>query len=192
MVITFSSIEVHWNYFLAIEDDLERLSRFIEFDERNFNCFSIENARILLTAGAEVDVVSKQICRKLNPNSSADSINQYRDEITAVYSTIPDFEVFLPRFGPRFKPWDNWSQSGVPPFWWTAYNKVKHHRYAEYHRANLENVLKSVGGLFVLVLYLYIEKARVGELNPSPKLLRVSEDRSGGVSTAMNAILYNL
>ena len=56
-------IESHWNYFLAIEDDLERLSRHIEFDERNFKCFTIEISRILLAS------------------ATADNIHQYRDEI---------------------------------------------------------------------------------------------------------------
>jgi hypothetical protein len=81
MVITSIKIESHWNYLLAIEGDLERLSRFIEFDRQNFKCFSVEISRILLASGAEVDVVCKQICKKLNPNSSADKIHAYRDEI---------------------------------------------------------------------------------------------------------------
>ncbi len=89
MVIRSSKIESHWNYLLAIEGDLERLSRYIEFDERNFECFSIEISRILLTSGAEVDVVCKQICRKLNSGSSATSINLYRNEICAVYPPPP-------------------------------------------------------------------------------------------------------
>lgn len=182
MVITSKKIEAHWNYLLAIEGDLERLSRFIEFDERNFECFSIEISRILLACGAEVDVVCKQICKELNPNSSANSINRYRDEIRAAYPAVPDFEVLLPRYGLRLKPWTNWNEPRGVPIWWTAYNKIKHHRDTEYHRANLQNALNAVGGLFIIVLYLYKEKAEEGELVPSPKVLHVSEEHFGGVS----------
>jgi hypothetical protein len=182
MAITSIKIESHWNYLLAIEGDLERLSRFIEFDELNFPCFSVEIARILLVSGAEVDVVCKQICRKLNSGSSANNIYHYRDEICAAYPHIPDFKVLLPRYGLTLKPWENWSQLNSVPLWWTAYNKIKHHRDAEYHQANLGNALRAVSGLFIMVLYLYKEKAKIGELGPSPKLLHVSEKRFGGRS----------
>jgi hypothetical protein len=180
MVITFRKIESHWNYLLAIEGDLERLSRFIEFDERNFDCFSIEISRVLLTSGAEVDVVCKQICKKLNPSSSADRIHAYQNEILASYPTIPDFKVLLPRYGLTLTPWSNWNLPTNPPNWWIAYNKIKHHRDAEYHQANLQNALNAVGGLFIMVLYLYKEKAENGELWPPPLLLHVSEDHNGG------------
>ncbi len=132
-------MEAHWNYLLAIENDLEILSRYIEFDETNFECFSVEIARLLLTSGSEVDVVCKQLCRKLTPSSTADNIHEYRDEIKSIYPNIHDFDVLLPRYGLRLKPWGDWNIPDGVPSWWTAYNKVKHHRDSDYHRANLRN-----------------------------------------------------
>ena len=70
MAIRTQKIETHWNYLLAIENDLENLSCYIEFDKRNFTCFSMEAARILLASGAEIDVVCKQLCRKLDSAST--------------------------------------------------------------------------------------------------------------------------
>lgn len=180
MIIASAKTEVHWNYLLSIEKDLERLSRFIEFDEKNFECFSIEISRILLASAAEVDVVCKQICKNLNSTSIARGIHQYRNEILTVFSDIADFIVLLPRYGLSLKPWDNWSVSGGVPIWWTAYNKIKHNRDREYPRANLKNALNAVGGLFVMVLYLYKEKAKLGELAPPPQLLHVNEVHFGG------------
>jgi hypothetical protein len=183
MVIISKKTEAHWNYFLAIEDDLVRLSRFIEFDERNLDCFSIEISRILLASSAEVDVVCKQICKKLNAKSSARTINGYRDEILLAYPAIPHFEVLLPRHGLRLTPWINWSNPrNEPPIWWIAYNKIKHHRNTEYYRANLRNALNAACGLFVMVLYLYKEKAELGELGPSPQLLYVTQERFRGIT----------
>ena len=182
MANSSSKTEAHWNYLLAIEDDLERLSRFIEFDEGNFDCFSIEISRILLASGAEVDVVCKQICKKLNPRSSADKIHPYQNEILASYPTIPDFKVLLPRYGVTLTPWSNWNKLKNPPDWWKAYNKIKHHRDAQYDQANLRNALNAVGGLFVMVLYLYKEKAEEGELLPATKILHVGEDRFEGIT----------
>jgi DNA modification methylase len=180
MAISCRKVEAHWNYLLAIEGDLERLSRFIEFDERNFACFSIEISRILLASGAEVDVVCKQICKTLNPKSSAHNIHHYRDEILKTYPAIPDFEILLFRYGLSFKPWSNWATPNGVPYWWSAYNNIKHHRDAEYHQGNLHNALKAVGGLFIMVLYLYKEKAELGELVPAPRLIHVSEDHDNG------------
>jgi len=182
MVIKTQKIEPHWNYLLAIERDLDEISRYVEFDEKNFNCFSIEIARVLLASGAEVDVVCKQICKAIDANSSADSINKYRSEIGPVFPDIPQFQILLPRFGLTLTPWDEWSKPNGVPLWWTAYNKIKHHRDSEYHRANLKNALNSVAGLFVMVVYLYKDKARLGELLPSPQLLRVGEEHFGGTT----------
>ncbi len=182
MGIQTHKIESHWNYLLAIERDLDELSRYVEFDEKNFDCFSIEIARVLLAAGAEVDVVCKQICRVIDSKSSADSINKYRSEIKPVFPGIPQFGVLLPRFGLRLRPWDEWKKASGVPFWWTAYNRIKHHRDSEYHRANLKNALNAVAGLFVMVLYLYKHKAELGELLPSPELLRVDERHFGGTT----------
>ena|SRR5208283_2927614 len=180
MIIRTHKIESHWNYLLAIERDLDEISRYIEFDEKNFDCFSIEIARVLLTSAAEVDVVCKQICKSINPKSKADNINRYRGEILPVFPGIPQFQIILPRFGLALTPWDEWEKLDGVPFWWTAYNKVKHQRDSEYHRATLKNVLNSVAGLFVMVLYLYKEKASEGELCPSPQLLRVDESHFRG------------
>jgi hypothetical protein len=170
--ITTSKITSHWNYFLAIERDLEVLSRFIEFDERNFDCFSLEIARILLAAGAEVDVVCKQICRAKDPDSVADNIQAYRNEIVSHRSAISQFAVEIPRFGLSLHPWDEWKKPDGVPAWWTAHNKIKHHRHSHYDHANLKNALNGVAGLFVATLYLYQEQAEAGELVPTPQLLR--------------------
>src|SRR5258708_25330223 len=99
MAILAETIEPHWNYLLAIERDVERLARYVEFDERNFQCFSIEIARILLASGAEVDVVCKQLCQTLDANSLASNIHQYRDEIKKVFPQIQQFEVTISRYG---------------------------------------------------------------------------------------------
>jgi len=181
MGIATQKIEVHWNYFLALESDLDRISRYVEFDEENFKCFSIEIARVLMASAAEVDVVCKQLCKKIDPEA-AESINQYRYRIKRAYPDIHGFEVLLPRYGLKLKPWSKWRGNTGVPLWWTAYNKIKHHRDSEYYQGNLKNALNSVAGLFVMVLYLYKEKAELGELVPSPQLLRVTEEHFGGTT----------
>lgn len=191
MAILTAPSQTHWNYFLSIERDLEVLSRYVEFDVRNFDCFSIEIASILLAAGAEVDVVCKQVCRANNPRSRTSSINSYRTEINQILPGLPDFTVLIPRFGLTLQPWDEWhSQTGVP-HWWTAYNKIKHHRDSHYDRANLKNAINAVAGLFIVVLHLYRQAAIDGELAPTPQLLKVGPNHDGGFIIGGNPV-YNI
>ncbi|MGD1157930.1 MAG: hypothetical protein ABSA41_19190 [Terriglobia bacterium] len=182
MVIEARKIEPRWNYLLAIERDLAELSRYVEFDKKNFGCFSIEIARILLSCGAEVDVVCKRVCREINPKSAADNIHTYRTEIKPRFPGISEFQVLLQRFGLRLTPWDEWKKANGVPVWWTAYNRVKHERDSEYDKASVKNALNALAGLFVMNLHLLEAKGQLGELLPSPQLLSVDAGHIGGRS----------
>ena len=173
MGIQFESTGLHWNYLLALERDVERLSRYVEFDPRNYGCFSLEIARILMAAGAETDVICRQMCVAISPGSRPLNIRQYRDEIRKVWPDLPNYKVTIDRFGLTLRPWDEWNNNDGIPIWWTAYNKIKHRRDSEYHRASLHNALNAIAGLFVMVLHLYNERARAGRLLPPAQLLRV-------------------
>lgn len=155
---------IHWNYFLALESDLEQISRFIEFDKKNFRTYSIESAHLLLASSSEVDVIAKCICGLLEPNSPAENINQYREIIDR---NLPGFKkefVYIPRFSHRLQPWKNWS-SAQNPIWWRSYNKVKHERNEYFTEANLKNVLNSVNGLLITVFYFYKLKFSMSDPN---------------------------
>ena len=162
----------HWNYFLAIERDLDVLSRYVEFHDDNFKCYSLEIARILLAAGAEADVVCKLLYQP--GGSKSDGIDAHRKQITTLFPALPTFGVQIPQFGMKLEPWVNWT-SAKSPDWWMAYNKIKHERDSHFHLANLLNALNAVAGLFVVVLYLYRAKSQRGELLPNPQLLRVAD-----------------
>jgi hypothetical protein len=170
---------------MAFDSDLVELSRYVEFSEDNFGCYSLEVARILLASAAEVDVVCKLLCQPFDPN--ADNILQYRDALVPAIPSLPDSTVELHRFGLTLRPWDEWKTTKAGnrvPFWWSDYNKVKHKRSVHFQRANLKNTLNAVAGLFVLVLHLYRDKAVVGALSPRPQILDVPHSlvSAGGVS----------
>ncbi len=162
----------HWQYFLVMESDLEVASRFVYSSRDNFAAYSTEFAKILLSSASEVDVVAKALCRKIHPDKAYENINDYKDAITAKYPQLPAIEITLPRYGLSFKPWETW-QNNKNPDWWKSYNEVKHNRDTFFHKANLENTLLSVAGLFSLVLYYYHEQLEEPEFFwPSfPKLM---------------------
>ena len=160
MAILVRESKVHWNYFLALESDIVRLARFIEFREDNFQTYSIELARLIMAAAAEVDVVAKLVCKKLDPTSRPRNINGYASVILQAdgrrrkVSALTALTVLIPRYGLTLKPWISWTRE-APPLWWTAYNKVKHHRDTRFKDANLGNALNTVSALFSLTIYHY-------------------------------------
>ena len=175
-------MDLHWNFFLALERDVDVLSRYVEFDSRNYDCFSIEIARILVAASGEVDVVAKQICRAADSHSSARDMIDYRRELMRAYPRIPDFRVKMPRFGLDLKPFEQWKRHNGVPLWWKAHDKIKQEKNTQYHRASLKHALNAVAGLFVMVLHLYRDKAEAGELLPSPQLFRPDHAHDNGTT----------
>lgn len=145
---------IQWNYFLSIESDIERLSRFVEFNSANFKAYSIEIARLLLTVSSEADVVSKQLCNTIDSASNAKNISEYREIIKKHFPEFSKGAVTIPRYDLEFYPWKDWITDSTPD-WWKAYNKVKHQRDDFFALANLENVLNATSGLFILILHYY-------------------------------------
>jgi hypothetical protein len=169
------SILLHWNYFIALEEDLVRLSRFVELALGNFATYSIEISRLLLTSCSEVDIVLKQQCAAVETGARAENIDDYRNVLTARLPDIMMTSVALPRFGLEFTPWASWEKS-TNPYWWCDHNKVKHERDKYYPRANLGNALNSIAALLVALVFYYRTKEEVKWLMPAPQLFMVPRD----------------
>lgn len=187
MGIHYKQANIHWNYFLAIEKDFETLSRYIEFTESNNQVFSIELARLLMSATQETDVVLKQICQLVNPKGKAETINDYKE---VIINHIPEFigeSIHIHRFGMSSMPWENWGGKSNPD-WWQANNKIKHQRVTHFELANLKNKFNSIGGLLISILYYYNQilrndrgerlswKETTNVLKPSTALFRLQND----------------
>ena len=163
----------HWNYFLSIEEDIADVSRWVEFDKANFSCFSIQLARLLMVASAECDVIAKRLCDDIDKEAKAQSINRYREVIVERHPNLPESKVEIPRFGLELTPWLNWKKENYPPLWWSANNKVKHHRNTHFNQATLENALNSSAGLFMLLAIYYGRRER--SVTPAPTLFEPNE-----------------
>jgi len=148
--------KIFWNYFLALEDDLCTISRYIEFNKDNDGTYSIELVRLLLASSSEVDVVLKELCKLLdeNFNSENSDINDYKVVIKSKIQEFTKEKVYLKRYERILSPWQNWD-SECNPDWWRGYNNVKHHRTQHFDDAKLNYVLNSMAGLLVSVFYYY-------------------------------------
>lgn len=181
--------KIHWNYFIALEQDLEIVSRYIEFSEHNFSVYSIELAHLLFAAASEVDVMAKLLCKRLQPTANPDNISGYREILLDKLSDLPTIEVFITRYGLSFKPWENWLGPGNDnPLWWRSYNQVKHQRDTHFNKATLKNALNALGALLILIYCHYSyelaphdgerlsPKETMRQLEPELTLLRLPED----------------
>lgn len=179
------NIRPHWNYFLALEEDLEAISRYIEFCKANLGTYSIQLAHLLLSSASEIDTVAKCICSILQPSAKADNINEYRNIIKAGEDSetygfeipgMPDqvlpekhkhrlsaLHVYIPRYNMALIPWESWAKD-INPDWWKAYNDVKHERNHHFNKATLRNVLYSLSALLALN-YIYC-RLEISKANP--------------------------
>ena len=153
-MIKYGESKLHWNYFLALEKDVEVLSRYIEFCDDNRSVFSIELAHLLFAASSEVDVVCKAFCKMAATKSPRNNIDDYRKVILKTLPEFPHTKVTVSRFGMTLTPWENWG-NGVSPDWWQSHNKVKHERDKHFNQATLQNTLNAMAGLLVITFEYY-------------------------------------
>lgn len=178
MAIQRHATHVHWNFFLALEEDVERLARFVDLSGNNAT-YSIEIARLLLGACAETDVVLKQLVCRLEPGCRAEKLGGYFVPLVTRLPNFRKFEATIPRFGVKLRPWSGWRQDRAP-LWWSAHNKVKHERHDHFIQANLKNCLNAVAGLYAATLHLYAEDAEQALLNGQPRLFGCSPPHNAG------------
>jgi hypothetical protein len=197
-MIKVKANKLHWNYFLALEQDLERISRYIEFCKPNLKVFSIELAHLLLAAGSEVDVLAKCICEIIAPAAARANIDHYRLNITKEENLpiragpsnalspnpatkISALRVHILRYGLAFIPWENWARQKNPA-WRTCYNNVKHERNHYFHEASLQNAVNALGALLIMNYYyrlaLTVKSARPRRQVKGPSITRHLEPQS--------------
>ncbi len=157
MAIQVTESKLHWNYFIALENDFEKVARYIEFAEPNFDTYAIELAHLILAVSSEVDVVAKALCALKDAHSTPRDMDDCRDILCLHCPTLKEEQVFISRFGITLEPWSNWKENKNPD-WWKSYNKIKHQRNDHFQKANLKNALNSMAGLLVMVFYFYREK----------------------------------
>lgn len=186
-MMTFGTPKHHWNYFLAIEKDLEGLSRYIEFSNANLGTYSIELTHILLSASSEVDVIMKQLCTLIDSTQQTDNINDYKGIIQGKLPIFINEKICIDRFGLSYKPWENWTGTQNPN-WWRSYNNVKHQRNNYFNEANLQNTINAVGALLLTVVYYYKYafsneagqtvdfKETTRQLRPEASFMRINAD----------------
>lgn len=134
----------HWEKFKILEADLTTVSRYINICEDNLKTHSFELSALILRACTDVEIIRKRMTEKKDNGSAAARLFE-------LYPDIRDAEVFLPLWSLTFAPWKSLPDS--KPDWWKAYEEIKHDNSTSIRAGNLEYFLKSLSGLYVLLLY---------------------------------------
>lgn len=140
--------------------------------------YSTELTRMYLAACSEIDVVAKQLTKKIDQHAEAHIIDHYRAVIPVRYPNFCNFPVSVRRLGSSLAPRKDWDVRNQQ--WWNSYNKVKHRRHLFYKEANLRNVLHSVCGLFVLIFYFYHEAFQKRDIDPATMTALAWDESLGG------------
>ncbi len=159
-----------WAFYLRLEKDFIESLNYVEFAEDNYSTYSIEFERMLLAICSEIDVLCKLLCKEIDPTASPTKILDYAN-ILCGYNNFISSAVHFERIKKSFIPFDGLTTQDTP-YWWKAYNKVKHERTDNdnYKKGNLENVFMSLAALYSLNRY-YCKKISTSALfdEPLPK-----------------------
>lgn len=171
-------IDSYWNYFLELENEFASTQKYVAFDMRNKDTYSIEFLKLFQAVCSELDVLGKEILLYFEPDFKIKGttgimhwgygITQYmRDSLSA---TVCFNEKT------KLKPWDKFAcvkfQNAInaicyklddkceTPTWWRDYNKVKHSRTSSiedglvnYQRANFGNLVQAFAALYILEMF---------------------------------------
>lgn len=159
-------INMYWSQYISIEKEFTGTTYYLALDEKNDSSYSQAYSKLMLEIGSEVDVVSKEYCRVIDPTfkNSYKTIGRYRESIR---NCNPDFitqSVDVNGSVQILQPWKEWTSEEAPS-WWTAYNKVKHSRTSiveidgvkqeGYKFANQKYTLLALAGLYQIMIYYY-------------------------------------
>jgi hypothetical protein len=133
----------------------------------NENTYSFRLANILLAIGAHIDSALKEIAKYSDfPAKYPEMIKPKRKDGKPRYPTIRDYypisdEYKFPEQIAVFKclpnrenirPFETYKKSGkgTLPYWWKAYNKVKHNFNEKFKEAKLKTVRDALAAAFLL------------------------------------------
>ena len=104
-----------WNVYLAIENDFLLVEKYIAIDKKNYQTFSNEFTKQLLTICGELDVQLKFLCKLINPSSSSSKIKEYANDLLTTFPEINDFTIISKQNNQiEIQPWKDWTSSLSP------------------------------------------------------------------------------
>lgn len=174
------------NYYNELENQLIGTLDYVPIDAVNFDTFSIKYNLLYQSICSEVNVVMKELAKRIAPDKNCDGINSCRGIIMGRYPSFTTMKVIGFGLENELCPWEKWDKN-ENPIWWKTYNAVKHDRTGidsddniqNYKLANQKNVIYALAGLIVLEWYLLNEyKFTEEEIEASKKFYAIHENEA--------------
>ena len=161
-----------WNQYLLHENDFISSLNYVEFAEENFETYSIQFVKQLLSVSSEIESVLKIMFCNKTKRKSKDGTEYAADKnmvdyikdlqgLTLESSNIENIIIKSYRLNYEFVPFKLKPKEETPS-WWKNHNKLKHNRSEEYKCANLYNLVNALAGLFLLnyIYFKFLSKDR--------------------------------
>lgn len=150
-------LQIHWEYYLLLEEDFMGTTRYVELDQANFNTFSKEYYKMFMSICMESEALMKAISGV--GGNAYSNIGIFGAGVLNKYPDIINKEVNVNYTNIILKPYSGWLATAARKTlnWWDAYDDAKHDRVAMDSKANLENVINALAGLYILE-YLYLNE----------------------------------
>ncbi|MFD1453979.1 hypothetical protein [Oceanobacillus sojae] len=153
-----SLFEMHWQYYLSIENALLKTNQYVTHSNKNKDVYSDEFASILLLSCSELDSLFKQLCISTGHSKKGKyfTMTDYAQVIQSIFSndfgistginTINDDSIIIFPFEniDASKPYANLT-------WWKDYQSIKHDRISNVSKGNLINVAYAVGAQYMIL-----------------------------------------
>jgi hypothetical protein len=161
----------YWEYYKDLERQFENFLEQVPYLEGNEDTYSFRLANLILAIGAHIDSALKEIAEysffsSKYPNMLNPKIEKGRNKGKPKNPVITDYypiseEYKLPEEVVIFKclpdrenvlPFKEYQKSGKKkiPYWWTAYNKIKHKFSKNFKKATLKTVRDALAAAFLL------------------------------------------
>ncbi len=164
-----------WNYYLHLEEDFIKLTRYIGVHKDNYKTFSDEIHKQLLSVAMEFENLNKKISKELQETLSEKcnishftnwlfkDENLWKNIVIKVLYSKENLEL-TPFKKEKFKDKDGKEKEQMP--WWKAYNSIKHDRYGSYSEVNFEHLLNALAALNYCEMYLVRDiGSKTGEID---------------------------
>ena len=171
-------VDSYWNYFLELENEFASTQKYVAFDMRNKNTYSIEFLKLFQAVCSELDVLGKEILLHFEPDFKIKGTTGIMHWGYGITRYMRDSLSAAVCFNEKttLKPWDKFAcvqfqdknnatrykldEKCETPTWWSDYNKVKHSRTTStedgrvnYQRANFGNLVQAFAALYVLEIF---------------------------------------
>ncbi len=197
----------YWAHYISIEKEFIKTLSYVSLSEDNYETYSEQYLKLLLEIGSEVDITMKMYCSLIGTGFHGTKISHYLDFIINNYPDFFEHNVTVQNNSITLMPWLNTDESGniLSPFWWKAYNKVKHCRTKtgtiegqtkEYYKfANQKYVLLALAGLYQVLLCSYYKLATQENNHvliplPGSRVFQISGEEWDDVSFYNDFALY--